>query len=44
MTLEPEHLTHISRHDQMLIQKRRREIYKLSHSALRASMPDEPID
>jgi hypothetical protein len=44
MTLEPEHLTHISRHDQTLIQKRRREICKLSHSALRASMPDEPLD
>ena len=44
MTLEPDDLMHISRHDQNLIQKRRREIYKLSHSVLRAPLFDESLD
>ena len=44
MTLEPEHMIHISRYDQMLNQKRKREIYKLSHSVLRAPLLDHFSD
>ena len=44
MTLEPDDLIHISRHDQNLIQKRRREIYKKSHSVLRAPLLDESLE
>jgi hypothetical protein len=44
MTLEPEDLIHIYRHDQNLIQKRRREIYKQSHSVLRAPLLEESLE
>lgn len=44
MTLEPEHLIHISRYNEMLSQKRKKEIYKLSHSVLRAPFFDNISD